>query len=172
MPSPLSFFCFYSYGESTQYLFTAAQKKKGIRCWWNRLLPVDHPSICWRTLKNSVISAVNVVLYHETVGMYPIVFGNYYTRLLVIHRLVTPVTKEEEKRWILHCFHFGVQLFGEEKKRSFKRNQVVVPCCTINNANHRIEIFWFFFATSWAELGHVCDLSFTGIHSLLCVSII
>lgn len=62
------------------------------------LLPADHPSIYWRILKNSVIFAVNVVLYHETVGMYPIVFGNYYTRSLVIHRLVTPVIKEEEKR--------------------------------------------------------------------------
>lgn len=60
-------------------------------------LPADHPSTCWRILKNSAICAANFVLYHETAGMYPIVFGTYYIQSLVIHRLVTPVNERKEK---------------------------------------------------------------------------
>lgn len=61
-------------------------------------LPADHPSTCWRILKNSAICAANFVLYHETAGMYPIVFGTYYIQSLVIHRLVTPVNERKEKK--------------------------------------------------------------------------
>lgn len=60
-------------------------------------IPVDHPLICWRISKNSVTFAANFVLYHEIAGMYPIVFDTYYRRLSVVHRLVTPVKREEEK---------------------------------------------------------------------------
>lgn len=127
------------------------------------LLPADHPSIYWRTLKNSVTFAVNAGLYHETVGMYPIVFGNYYTRSLAIHRLVTPVIKEEDKRWIhivLKWYSFVFRSFrmtetkdgrnGEEKAC---KKWAINSFAMLHNkqcANHWIEIFWFFFTTSSA----------------------
>lgn len=82
-------------------------------------LPADHPSTCWRILKNSAICAANFVLYHETAGMYPIVFGTYYIQSLVIHRLVTPVNERKEKKpWIfyrrIHCVKVQLKFLTNE----------------------------------------------------------
>lgn len=82
---------------SSDELITNFRNKKGNEAKSNFILPVDHPSICWRTLKNSVTFAANFVLYHEIAGMYPIVFDTYYRRLSVIHRSVTPANVEKRK---------------------------------------------------------------------------
>lgn len=76
------------------------------------VLPADHPSTCWRILKNSAIFAANFVLYHETAGMYPTVFGTYYRQSLVIRRLVTPVKEE-------HNIHPWVTLLLFWKKKVY-----------------------------------------------------
>lgn len=94
----------------------------------NRFLPVDHPSTCWRTLKNSAICAANFVLYHETAGMYPIVFDTYYIRLLVIHRLVTPVMKWKKihEFYVTLLLNCTVKTNGKKNKKiENKMNKVV-----------------------------------------------
>lgn len=93
-------FLIHSMHKSTKHTGCDEQGKK--KDWIG--LPVDHPSIYWRTLKSFAVFAVNLVLYHGIVGMYPMYFGMCDIRLSVIHRLVTAANdngkKEEEKKRI------------------------------------------------------------------------